>query len=91
MNTKKESTAKNQTAAAGGGRLLVRAVEVVRWSALTLIWRAGMIWEKPDRWGGGGLRQVAVIGGKCVALLAWGSAAYGLKERENCIGQPPAR
>jgi hypothetical protein len=32
------------------------------------------------------LRQVAVIDGEWVALLAWGSAAYRLKEREKWIG-----
>jgi len=32
------------------------------------------------------LRQVAVINGEWVALLAWGSAAYRLKDRERWIG-----
>lgn len=32
------------------------------------------------------LRQVAVVGGRWVALLAWGSACYALKDRDRWIG-----
>ncbi len=41
---------------------------------------------KGDHSGGDTLRYVAEIGGRWVALLVWGSAAYKLKAREEWIG-----
>ena len=60
----------------------MRAVEVDEVERFDALLENGHYLGKARRVGGF-LCQVAVIDGKWVAQLAWGSAAYRLKPREN--------
>ena len=85
MNTKTNTIVNSRTAPGSEGSLLVRVVQVNEVERFDSLCKEHHYLGKA-RPVGDFLRQVAVIDGQWVGLLAWGSAAYKLKDREKWIG-----